>query len=118
VADITYIRLREQFLYLAVVLDGYSRRVVGWALGESLEASLAVAALRQAILDRKQGVGLPEFFTVSTEGSLPRTRILGMSPLRLSRLRSLGCGHFAGGYFLNISDTALLAWSSSLLRLS
>lgn len=58
VADITYIRLREQFLYLAVVLDAYSRRVVGWALGESLEASLAVTALRQAIAERKPGVGL------------------------------------------------------------
>jgi putative transposase len=58
VADITYIRLREQFLYLAVVLDAYSRRVVGWALDESLETSLVVAALRKAIADRKPGVGL------------------------------------------------------------
>jgi transposase InsO family protein len=58
VADITYIRLREQFLYLAVVLDAYSRRVVGWALDESLEASLVVAALRQAIVERKPGFGL------------------------------------------------------------
>jgi putative transposase len=58
VADITYIRLREQFLYLAVVLDAYSRRVVGWALGESMEASLVVAALRKAIAERKPGFGL------------------------------------------------------------
>lgn len=58
VADITYIRLREQFLYLAVVLDAYSRRVVGWALDESLEASLVVAALRRAIAERKPGFGL------------------------------------------------------------
>jgi transposase InsO family protein len=58
VADITYIRLREQFLYLAVVLDGYSRRVVGWALQESLEACLVVAALRRAIAERKPGFGL------------------------------------------------------------
>ena len=58
VADITYIRLREQFLYLAVVLDAYSRRVVGWALRESLEASLVVAALRKAIAERKPGFGL------------------------------------------------------------
>lgn len=58
VADITYIRLREQFLYLAVVLDAFSRRVVGWALDESLDASLVIAALRQAIAERKPGVGL------------------------------------------------------------
>lgn len=58
VADLTYIRLREQFLYLAVVLDAFSRRVVGWALDESLDASLVIAALRQAIAERKPGFGL------------------------------------------------------------
>jgi transposase InsO family protein len=49
VADITYIRLAEEFVYLAVVLDAFSRRVVGWSLDERLDAGLAVAALRQAI---------------------------------------------------------------------
>lgn len=58
VADITYIRLRRQFLFLAVVLDAYSRRVVGWALEESLEAFLPMAALRQAIAERQPGPGL------------------------------------------------------------
>ncbi len=38
VADITYIRLLVEFVYLAVILDGFSRRVIGWALGETLEA--------------------------------------------------------------------------------
>ena len=52
VADITYIRLREAFLYLAVILDAHSRKAVGWELGDTLEASLAVAALRRAIADR------------------------------------------------------------------
>lgn len=52
VADITYIRLRESFLYLAVILDAYSRRVIGWALGNTLEAELALAALRSALADR------------------------------------------------------------------
>ena len=58
VADITYIRLREQFLYLAVILDACSRKVIGWALGETLEAKLAVAALDRALADRAftQGV--------------------------------------------------------------
>ncbi|HYX53638.1 MAG TPA: IS3 family transposase [Candidatus Limnocylindrales bacterium] len=58
VADITYIRLRKQFLYLAVILDAFSRRVVGWALDDSLHAPLVVAALRRAIAQRKPGPGL------------------------------------------------------------
>jgi hypothetical protein len=48
-ADITYIRLRNEFVYLAVVLDAYSRRVIGWALGRTLEAGLAVSALAMQI---------------------------------------------------------------------
>lgn len=52
VADITYIRLRETFLYLAVILDAHSRKAVGWELGDRLEASLAVAALQRALAER------------------------------------------------------------------
>jgi putative transposase len=58
VADITYIRLRETFLYLAVILDAYSRKAVGWELGDTLEASLAVAALKRAIADRAIETGI------------------------------------------------------------
>ncbi len=58
VADITYIRLRTEFIYLAVILDAYSRRVVGWALGRTLEAQLAVAALEMALRERKPPAGL------------------------------------------------------------
>jgi putative transposase len=58
IADITYIRLRVEFVYLAVVLDAFSRRVIGWALGRTLEASLAVAALRMALMERKPPSGL------------------------------------------------------------
>jgi transposase InsO family protein len=58
VADITYIRLRTEFVYLAVVLDAFSRRVIGWALGRTLQAELAVAALRMALLERKPSPGL------------------------------------------------------------
>ena len=58
VADLTYIRLQEEFLYLAVVLDAFSRRVVGWALDDSLHAPLAIAALRQAIAERRPASGL------------------------------------------------------------
>ena len=58
VADITYIRLVEEFLFLAVVLDAFSRRVVGWAVDERLDAGLAVAALRQALDLRQPAPGL------------------------------------------------------------
>jgi putative transposase len=58
VADITYIRLRAEFVYLAVVLDAYSRRVIGWALGRTLEARLAVEALRMALIERNPPPGL------------------------------------------------------------
>jgi transposase InsO family protein len=52
VADITYVRLRETFLYLAIVMDAYSRRVVGWELEEDLRAELALSALNRALADR------------------------------------------------------------------
>ena len=58
VADLTYIRVREEFLYLAVVLDAFSRRVVGWAVGDSLQPALAIAALHKAIATRKPAPGL------------------------------------------------------------
>jgi len=58
VADLTYIRLREEFLYLAVVLDAFSRRVVGWAVDDSLHAALTIAALRMAITQRRPAPGL------------------------------------------------------------
>jgi transposase InsO family protein len=58
VADITYIRLQVEFVYLAVVLDAFSRRVIGWALGRTLEAELALSALRMALEERKPQPGL------------------------------------------------------------
>ncbi len=57
VADITYIRLSETFVYLAIVLDAFSRRVIGWALEDHLEAGLAVAALAMALGARKPPPG-------------------------------------------------------------
>lgn len=53
VADITYVRLREEFAYLAIVLDAFSRRVVGWALETHMQASLAIDALMMALQARK-----------------------------------------------------------------
>jgi putative transposase len=57
VADITYARLLEEFAYLAIVLDAFSRRVVGWALENHLQASLAIAALTTALADRQPAHG-------------------------------------------------------------
>jgi transposase InsO family protein len=53
VADITYVRLAEAFVYLAVILDAFSRKVVGWALADHLRASLALDALEMALSHRK-----------------------------------------------------------------
>ncbi|WP_438270383.1 DDE-type integrase/transposase/recombinase, partial [Rhizobium mongolense] len=56
-ADITFLHLAEEFAFLAVVLDAFSRRVVGWALDTHLRASLAIEALEMAITDRQPVAG-------------------------------------------------------------
>lgn len=58
VADITYIRLELEFVYLAVILDAYSRRVIGWALDRTLEDELTTEALRMALQRRSPAPGL------------------------------------------------------------
>jgi putative transposase len=58
VADITYIRLQSEFIYLAVVIDAYSRRVIGWALERTVEDDLTLAALRKALELRRPASGL------------------------------------------------------------
>jgi transposase InsO family protein len=58
VADLTYLRLQGEFVYLAVVLDAWSRRAVGWALGRSLETALPLLALERAITGRQPQPGL------------------------------------------------------------
>jgi putative transposase len=58
VADLTYIRLPQGFCYLAVILDAYSRKVIGWDLSHHLDARVAVAALRQALTVRQPPAGL------------------------------------------------------------
>lgn len=57
VADITYIRLQEEFVYLAVVIDAFSRRVIGWAMADHLRASLAIDALKMALNERRPAWG-------------------------------------------------------------
>jgi putative transposase len=57
VADITYIAIAKGFVYLAAILDAWSRRVVGYAIGRRIDARLALAALRAAIASRQPPVG-------------------------------------------------------------
>jgi transposase InsO family protein len=58
VSDLTYVPTREGWLFLAIVLDLAARRVVGWAMRETLDAELALAALRMALADRRPAAGL------------------------------------------------------------
>ena len=57
-ADITYVRLREEFVFLAVILDAFSRRVIGWALDRNMEDQLTLTALRMALSHRSIQPGL------------------------------------------------------------
>jgi transposase InsO family protein len=57
VADLTYIRLGTEFVYLATLMDAYSRRVVGWCLGRTLEATLVLTALERALAERQPPAG-------------------------------------------------------------
>jgi putative transposase len=88
VADITYIRLRVEFVYLAVVLDAFSRRVIGWALGRTLEAGLAVAALQMALAERRPQPGLVHHSDRGVQyASLEYTDLLKQHQARISMSR-------------------------------
>ena len=58
IADVTYIRLRSEFVYLAVVLDAWSRKVIGWQLSRSLGEDLTLQALERALASRQPAAGL------------------------------------------------------------
>jgi transposase InsO family protein len=68
VADIIYIRLQREFVYLAVILDAFSRKVVGWTLDRSLASRLAISALEHAIATRQPPPGLVHPHAHSTDG--------------------------------------------------
>ena len=72
-ADITYIRLRDEFVFLAVILDAYSRRVIGWALDRTMEASLTLTALRMALSRRVVDAGLVHHSDRGSQGRLNRS---------------------------------------------
>jgi putative transposase len=88
IADITYIRLETEFVYLAVVLDAYSRRVIGWALGRTLEDDLTIAALRMALLRRSPAPGLVHHSDRGVQyASYAYTEILKQQQIRISMSR-------------------------------
>jgi putative transposase len=66
-ADITYIRLRQEFIYLAVVIDVYSRKCIGWKLGRDIDAKLALTALDMALKNRK-GLDISKLIHHSDQG--------------------------------------------------
>ena len=57
IADITYIRISKGFVYLAALLDRYSRKVIGWAISKRIDAELCVAALKVALANRTPPAG-------------------------------------------------------------
>jgi transposase InsO family protein len=89
VADITYIRLETEFVYLAVVLDAYSRRVIGWALDRGLEDDLTIAALKMAFRLRNPAEGLTHHSDRGVQyASNDYTRLLQERGVRISMSRS------------------------------
>lgn len=88
IADLTYIRLREEFVFLAAILDAFSRRVIGWALDRYLDDELTLTALRMAISQRSPSAGLVHH---SDRGSQYASRdyigLLAANQIRISMSR-------------------------------
>jgi transposase InsO family protein len=88
VADITYIRLLFEFVYLAVILDAFSRRVIGWELGRTLEGKLTVNALRKALATRRIEPGLVHHSDRGVQyASIEYTNLLKERGIRISMSR-------------------------------
>jgi len=88
IADLTYIRLREEFVFLAAILDAFSRRVIGWALDRNLDDELTLTALRRALTSRAP---LPGLVHHSDRGSQYASRdyiaLLEANQIRISMSR-------------------------------
>jgi transposase InsO family protein len=88
IADLTYIHLPQEWGYLAVILDAYSRRGIGWALENSLEASLSLSALRMALRRRPVRAGLVHHSDRGVQyASTTYTDLLKASGIRISMSR-------------------------------
>jgi putative transposase len=87
-ADITYVRLREEFVFVAVILDAYSRRVIGWALDRSMEDELTLSALRMALSQRVLEPGLVHHSDRGSQyASLDYTDLLKEKGIKISMSR-------------------------------
>jgi transposase InsO family protein len=91
-ADITYIPTGEGWLYLAVVLDMFSRRVVGWAMRETMPQELTIAALKMAITQRRPGPGLVHHSDRGSQyAAHDYQRLLDKNAIRCSMSRKGNC---------------------------
>ena len=89
VADLTYIRLALEFVYLAVILDAFSRRVIGWALDRTLETALTLEALRMALAERRPEPGLVHHSDRGVQyASREYTQLLSNYHIQISMSRS------------------------------
>lgn len=89
VADITYVRLLVEFVYLAVILDAFSRKVIGWALERTLEDELTLRALRMALEQRKPAAGLVHHSDRGVQyASREYTDLLRAQQIRISMSRA------------------------------
>ncbi len=87
-ADITYIRLEEEFVYLAVILDAHSRRVIGWHLDDTMAETLTLSALRMALAAREVRAGLVHHSDRGVQyASGAYTRLLTEHGIRISMSR-------------------------------
>ena len=93
-ADLTYIRLSAQFIYFAAILDAWSRKVVGYALGNTLETRLTLAALDAALQSRRPAEGLIHHSDRGSQyAAKPYRERLDLHGIRGStRARDLGTG--------------------------
>ena len=93
VADLTYVAIASGFAYVAIILDAWSRRVVGYAIGRSIDARLAIAALEAAIASRQPSPGLIHHSDRGPQGGFNRSsqhqEIGGCEHGRSSSIRTL-----------------------------
>ena len=88
VADLTYIRLELEFVYLAVILDAFSRRVIGWALDRQLDTELTLQALSMALAERRPAPGLVHHSDRGVQyASHDYTELLRVHGIRISMSR-------------------------------
>ena len=104
-ADITYIPTGEGWLYLAVILDLFTRKVVGWAMREHMRAELTVAALTMAVQRRRPGVGLIHHSDRGSQGGFKWSS---------QHLDKGGCGEYSKAAFGSLRARCVAVTGSAL----